>query len=86
MVRWIIASLITPLRDLAVSVFGGGKEAATLPFDIFWPGSLCLIVSENQPPMATIVCAWLTSIGQNVLLYTLIALLLWPIARLGCKR
>jgi hypothetical protein len=59
----IIASLIAPLGYLAVSVFGGGKQAAILPFDIFWPGSLCLIVTENQPPMAPIVCGWLTSIG-----------------------
>jgi hypothetical protein len=36
------------LDTLLSPVFGGGKEAATLPFDIFWPGSLCLIVSENQ--------------------------------------
>jgi hypothetical protein len=79
---WIIASLISPLGYLAVSVFGGGKEAATVPFDIFWPGSQCLIALEDQSPMApmaTIVCVWLTSIGTNVLLYTLIVLLLWPI-------
>jgi hypothetical protein len=87
MVRgWIIASLITPLGYLAVSVFGGGKEAATLPFDIFWPGSLCLMVSENQPLMSTIVCVWLTSSGtKRPPLYAASASS-WPIARLGFKR
>jgi hypothetical protein len=77
---------MTPLGYLAVSFFGGGKAAATLPLDIFWLGSLCLMVSENQPPMATIACVWLTSSGTNVLFSTLIGLLLWPIAGLGFKR
>jgi len=36
--------------------------------------------------MATVVIIWMISIGTNVLLYAVIALLLWPIARVTSKR
>ena len=83
---WIIASLVAPLGYLAVCFAFGGKTTASLPFDIFWPGSLMLMVLENRPPITTAALIWMMSIGTNVLLYAAIALLLWPLIRLRSRR
>jgi len=80
----MIAGLVAPLAYLAiyfVFVYSSGEGV-----DIFWPGSLCLMVLENRPPMATVVIIWMISIGTNVLLYAVIALFLWPIAQVTSKR
>jgi hypothetical protein len=74
--------LVAPLGYLVAHFAPGGKEAATLPSDIFWHSSLMFLVLENRPPMVTAVLVSMISIGTNVLLYKVIALLLWPIIRL----
>lgn len=81
---WMIAGLVAPIAYLAIYfVFGHSLGEG---INIFWPGSLCLMVLENRPPMATVVIIWMISIGTNVLLYSVIALFLWPIAQVSSKR
>jgi ethanolamine transporter EutH len=76
---WIIASLVAPLVYLGIYLTFGYTLGEGIV--IFWPGVLGFMALENRPPMATVVFVWMVSIGSNVLCYTVIALLLWPFAR-----
>jgi hypothetical protein len=80
---WIIASLVAPLAYLAIYFIFGYSLGEGI--DIFWPGSLALMVLENRPPLATVVLVWIISIGTNVLLYAVIGLVLWPFTRVKSK-
>jgi hypothetical protein len=76
---WIIASLVAPLVYLGIYLISGYTLGEGIV--IFWPGVVGLMALDNRPPMATVSFVWIVSIGSNFLFYTIIALLLWPFAR-----
>jgi hypothetical protein len=80
---WSMAGLVVPLLYLAIYLVTGYTLREGI--DILWPGSLGLMVLENRPPATTVVFVWSIAIASNGVLYAVIGLLLWPLARLRSK-
>jgi hypothetical protein len=78
---WGAAGLAAPALYLIVHLVAS--------YDLFifplWPASILGMALEPNPPLVTVILFWLVAIAANVLLYGLIGLLLWPVARLKSK-
>src|SRR4029077_4242997 len=56
---------------------GFGRFEATL-----WPSSILMMCLEGSPTISTILLVFAIAVVANVLLYSLIGLLIWPVLRL----
>jgi hypothetical protein len=80
---WSIAGLVAPVLYLTIYLVTGYSLGEGII--IFWPGSIGLMVLENEPSATTVFFIWVFTIATNAILYAVIGLLLWPFARLKSK-
>lgn len=76
---WSVAGLVAPLLHVAIYLSTGHTLGEGI--FVFWPGSMGLMVLENEQPLATVVFVYIILIASNALLYGTIGLLLWPLAQ-----
>jgi hypothetical protein len=82
MKKWItmsaLAGLVAPFLYLTIYLCTGRTMGEGI--FIFWPGSIGLMVLENQPPMFTVIFVWAVAIVSNAVLYSLIGLFFWSVS------
>jgi hypothetical protein len=82
MKKWLIisalAGLVAPLVYLTIFLLTG----YTLGEGIFfvWPGSMGLMVLENQPSRLTVLSVWAMLVASNAVLYSFVGLTFWHLS------
>ena len=83
-VLWAVAGLCVPailLFRWFFSKIGFGQFEATV-----WPSSICLMVLEAPSTKMDIVEVYAIAILANVLLYSVVGLVTWPLLRIIAHR